>query len=262
MWLVGARLESRAIPIVNCIGLSLGLLIWGATNMLVGWASGSFGLFGIQKDSISTPSLNYGGVGFILAALALYTQVQPTTNADLKARSDALEGARSDALEEALLAPAPKGRFAAGSSSRRLLGVGLALVSGAFYGANFDPPQYVIDKRANGAKSVDFVFSHYCGILLTSISYFLFYCSYKQSTGQEPDVRGELFLPAFASWFVANDALSFSVTFPLVTSGPGFVAAAWGVFVYGEIKGRRNLGFLTAALGLLIVACTLIVISK
>ena len=41
-------------------------------------------------------------------------------------------------------------------------------------------------------------------------------------------------------WFVANGSLSMQVAFPLVTSGPGFVAAVWGVFVLGEIRGQRN----------------------
>jgi len=42
------------------------------------------------------------------------------------------------------------------------------------------------------------------------------------------------------SWFIANSALSFAVAFPLVTSGPGFVAAMWGLFLFKEITGKRN----------------------
>ena len=63
-------------------------------------------------------------------------------------------------------------------------------------------------------------------------------------------------------WFVANEALSFSVSFPLVTSGPGFVAAAWGIFVYGEISGAANFRVLGLAFVILVVACALIVVSK
>lgn len=36
------------VPIVKMIGLSLGLLIWGATNLIMGWSSGTFGLFGLK----------------------------------------------------------------------------------------------------------------------------------------------------------------------------------------------------------------------
>ena len=34
---------------INYIGMGLGLLLWGSTNMLLGWASGTFGFFGIEK---------------------------------------------------------------------------------------------------------------------------------------------------------------------------------------------------------------------
>ena len=46
--------------------------------------------------------------------------------------------------------------------------------------------------------------------------------------------------PEKVSWFIANSALSFAVAFPLVTSGPGFVAAMWGLFLFKEITGKRN----------------------
>jgi hypothetical protein len=41
------------VPIVSRIGLSLGLLIWGGSAMIMGWASGVFGI-GIkpQTDNI------------------------------------------------------------------------------------------------------------------------------------------------------------------------------------------------------------------
>ena len=34
LWALG---NSMCVPIINHIGLSLGLLIWGSTNMLMGW---------------------------------------------------------------------------------------------------------------------------------------------------------------------------------------------------------------------------------
>ena len=38
---------------------------------------------------------------------------------------------------------------------------------------------------------------------------------------------------------MANSCLGFSVSFPLITSGPGFLGAMIGIY-YGEIKGSRN----------------------
>jgi len=62
--------------------------------------------------------------------------------------------------------------------------------------------------------------------------------------------------------FVANGALGFAVAFPMITSGPGFIAALLGVFVFDEIKGSRNVAFLIAAGVLTGVANALIVMSR
>lgn len=56
--------------IINDIGLGLGLTIWDLSNMLMGWFTGYFGLFGIPKeDSVKIPSINY--VGLVMASLSL-----------------------------------------------------------------------------------------------------------------------------------------------------------------------------------------------
>ena len=73
VWATGNMLS---VPIINRIGLGLSLLIWGAVNMLTGWATGRFGLFGVGTDELSSPALNYAGVGLVLVALVMFTQVQ------------------------------------------------------------------------------------------------------------------------------------------------------------------------------------------
>ena len=114
------------------------------------------------------------------------------------------------------------------------------------------------------------------------------------ASGRRPDCRREIVRPAFCSgliwgladicWFVANDCLSFTVSFPIVTSGPGFVskaarnarnrfkrdarigdrsqvAALWGIFVFGEVQGRDNILRLFYSFVILCVAVSLIVVS-
>ena len=75
-------------------------------------------------------------------------------------------------------------------------------------------------------------------------------------------ISGVMWAIAQVNWFVANGALDFSVAFPIITTGPGFVAAIVGVFAYGEIKGARNFGFLAAAGILTGVANAPIVMSR
>ena len=101
---------------------------------------------------------------------------------------------------------------------------------------------------------------------------FVAYCGYKGARGAAPFVDGRLVLPGLLSglmwaaaqtcWFVANDALSMSVAFPLITSGPGVVSAAWGVLVFKEIKGARNYLVLALAVSLTIAGCVMIGLSK
>ena len=67
LWATGNTLS---VPVINYIGLSLGLLIWGSANMLMGWATGVFGLFvGAEfKDELQHPALNYAGVACAVVA--------------------------------------------------------------------------------------------------------------------------------------------------------------------------------------------------
>lgn len=58
--------NATAIPILEAIGLGMGVLLWGTTNCLFGWASSRFGLFGLKKNVPSNVVLNYAGLIFIL----------------------------------------------------------------------------------------------------------------------------------------------------------------------------------------------------
>ena len=111
-----------------------------------------------------------------------------------------------------------------------------------------------------------------CGIYALSTAAFVAYCAIQGARGAAPFVDGRLVLPGLLSglmwaaaqtcWFVANDALSMSVAFPLITSGPGVVSAAWGVLVFKEIKGCRNYCVLALAVSLTIAGCVMIGMSR
>eukprot|EP01130_Rhizamoeba_saxonica_P006071 TRINITY_DN2406_c0_g1_i2.p1 TRINITY_DN2406_c0_g1~~TRINITY_DN2406_c0_g1_i2.p1 ORF type:complete len:142 (+),score=16.48 TRINITY_DN2406_c0_g1_i2:647-1072(+) len=118
-------------------------------------------------------------------------------------------------------------------------------------------------------NGMDYVFSHFTGILLCSIFYFLLYCIYNRN---KPHVFPQSVLPGFlsgimwaiaqTSWFVANDTLGLVVSYPLISAGPGIVANLWGILLFKEITGKRNyLIFLSASL-LSAVAIACITISK
>jgi hypothetical protein len=53
--------------IIDCIGIGVGLLIWGTANLCIGWLSAHFGILGEQKETVSNNSLNV--TGFIIAVV-------------------------------------------------------------------------------------------------------------------------------------------------------------------------------------------------
>jgi H+/Cl- antiporter ClcA len=75
-----------------------------------------------------------------------------------------------------------------------------------YYGASTEP--------------LDYVFAHFCGIFITSLSYFTLYCIYKAVRREPPQIFPRSVLPAMASgslwaiamiaWFVANGNLQVS----------------------------------------------------
>ena len=330
LWCTGNMLS---VPVIKLIGLSLGLLIWGTTNMLMGWSSGTFGLFGLNSHTPDNVALNYCGVCVAVCALALYTQIRATNPKDDDGDDDVQVKADDDKtvslLDNTTPTPdaeddveKPKIRSMSGDPEldrmfshyasndhaslssatprllgidpymkkskshgnklyqlaqeesgskaeesnlmdgvdqdgntfidrlpkrqKRVLGVCMAAVAGILFGTNFDPPQYLVDHGLGPTNMLDYVWSHFCGIFLTSTFYFLVYCYFKK----EPIVNKELILPGFLSgvmwaiadtcWFYANSKLSMQVAFPIITSGPGFVAAMWGMLVFGENSGHRN----------------------
>lgn len=362
LWATGNVL---CVPVIKLVGLGLGLLIWGQTNMLVGWASSRFGILGVksQADQIAHPSLNYAGVGLAILALSLYVFIgRPEEDTESAGEADVesidmqedVEHAKS--LKQKLLQRDKKRlvQHAAGQNyagyhstprllgnetyrnvdevgvaskvtlldeaahtvagaetadavmsniasdagsvvyqskprsvtpkessnpidrlsrdSKRSLGIALAVISGVFYGTNFNPPQHIMDYGTDchpladnttfdinrpgcaDPNGLDYVFPHFCGIYLASTFYFLLYCAVMKN---KPRIYPQAILPGFASgiiwataqssWFVANAALGMPLAFPLINSGPGLIAALWGVFVFKEISGRRDLMILGMA---------------
>ena len=81
IWATG---NIMCVPIIKILGLSLGLLIWGQTNMLIGWATGYFGLFGVVSQAHLTKNhgLNFLGVGLAIVALSLYIFIEPPKDED------------------------------------------------------------------------------------------------------------------------------------------------------------------------------------
>ncbi|MGH0166868.1 UNVERIFIED_CONTAM: hypothetical protein FKN15_013159 [Acipenser sinensis] len=88
----------------------------------------------------------------------------------------------------------------------------------------------------------------------------------------KPKVYPKIILPGVASgllwaianccWFLANNYLSAVVSFPIITAGPGLIAAIWGVLVFKEVKGLRNYLVLIVAFCIVVTGALLTAFSK
>jgi len=273
LWCTG---NMMVVPTVKCIGLSLGMLVWGLTNLLAGWGSGTFGLFGLKKETVERPIMNYIGVVICCASLGIYLFVKSEVSNEEKETTAVLINEESQHLVGETMQTTTVTIKTGGSwvdrlstPQKKIVGISLSIIQGLFYGLNFDPPQYLIDHKMGSSNGMDYVFSHFTGILVTSSFYMLLYCIVKKN---KPEVYPEVILPGFVSgvlwsaadicWFYANSHLSFVVAFPLITTGPGVIASLWGIFVFREIVGVRNYVILCSAFAVTVIGVVLIALSR
>ncbi|XP_067948407.1 transmembrane protein 144-like [Watersipora subatra] len=318
IWCTG---NMMVVPIIQCVGMAMGILMWGTMNLITGWASGRFGWFGLDPEIPDNTLLNYFGVCTCVLSGVMVALIKPHVGNpdDSSASSQQVlvnereslippfsgdpfsvndeppaYGSVSDAKENS-------GRVRARSApedpvdhtnplirrlstfQRKILGVILCILSGFLYGLNFAPVIYIKDNYPKwygnctadpclvepSSKDIDYVFAHFTGILVTSVLYFTIYCIVKKN---KPVVYPQVILPALASgllwsiadigFFLANEVLDESVSFPIINAGPGIVASMWGVLLFKEIQGRKNLILLAIAFCLTIGGCVLCGLSK
>ncbi|XP_078223953.1 transmembrane protein 144 isoform X4 [Callithrix jacchus] len=240
------------VPIIKTIGLGLGILIWGSFNALTGWASSRFGWFGLDAEEVSNPLLNYIGAGLSVVSAFIFLFIKseiPNNTCSVDTTPLVTEHVINKTQHPCSWVDKLS------TVHHRIVGCSLAVISGVLYGSTFVPIIYIKDhsKRNEsiyaGASQydLDYVFAHFSGIFLTSTVYFLAYCIAMKNG---PKLYPEAVLPGFLSgvlwaiatccWFIANHSLSAVVSFPIITAGPGFIAAMWGVFMFKEIKGLQN----------------------
>ncbi|XP_077857793.1 transmembrane protein 144 isoform X1 [Macaca mulatta] len=245
IWATG---NIAVVPIIKTIGLGLGILIWGSFNALTGWASSRFGWFGLDAEEVSNPLLNYIGAGLSVVSAFIFLFIKseiPNNTCSVDTTPLITEPVINKTQDPCSWVDKLS------TVHHRIVGCSLAVISGVLYGSTFVPIIYIKDhsKRNDsiyaGASQydLDYVFAHFSGIFLTSSVYFLAYCIAMKNS---PKLYPEAVLPGFLSgvlwaiatccWFIANHSLSAVVSFPIITAGPGFIAAMWGVFMFKEIK--------------------------
>jgi glucose uptake protein GlcU len=203
LWSVG---NAMGVPIVQCIGIALGVSIWGSTNMLLGWASGHFGLWGVKKEVAKTPFLEYLGVVFSLISIVLFIFVRPVRQVLHDADKKLIDEEEARRAEEESTAKNDENRSLAtiastphdessklinnapqrvslaetlGERQARVIGVSMALAAGVLFGVCMDPAQRMMSHYDSltleedikySPFGLDYVFSNNIGALLASFT--------------------------------------------------------------------------------------------
>lgn len=265
LWALG---NVCSVPIIKAIGMSLGLLIWGTFNLFSGWITGRFGIFGIHPEIPNDPSLNYAGLALSTLSGIMYIFIKSDVSSvdhndeatrmydDTVITDPLMRNAinNPELTEEEHVLTSSDGRHqemfieSLQQPYKRIFGVVLAILAGLLYGITFIPVIHIMDEVPGSSQfGLDYVYAHTCGALLMSTFCFVVYASFRQN---RPRVYHKSILPgllsgamlavAVSGWFVANQILKEPISFPIITTGPGVVASLWGVFVFKEIKGKRN----------------------
>jgi uncharacterized membrane protein (UPF0136 family) len=243
-----------------------------------GWASGHFGWFGLKPENVEKPLLNYFGVAIACLSGLIFLGIRSQTNSDEEQEQRSLlTSSPADATVSVRVndEDAEVAKKTVYSFRMRLFASFLAIVSGIFFGLVFTASTYIQDHRFDprfpGASKngLHYIFAMYTGILLASIVYYSVYIAFKRN---RPYLCRESILPAFisgvmwgiaqAAFLVANSVLSQAISFPLISIGPGTIAALWSIFYFRDIRGRRNFAIFSLGTLFRLVAALLIILSK
>lgn len=266
MWCVG---NLCTVEIINCIGLGMGMAIWGGTSLVVAFILGRvrvcLGGECLDVAPLSCATCGLTGCALSVVSLALFSQVNPVLDNGATATGDA---------ETALL----DGNSSKNTDARkrRLRGIGLAFFAGLCYGGQFLPGAIYGQYHQDANSILDearFFFSQYVGIFLCSlVAYTLYYFAHTARRAPMPDVPLAAMLPAILSGVIwafagagamfATSGLGYSVGYPLALNGAFLVNVLWASLYYREIRGRRNIIFFAAAAVFNVVGSVLISLSK
>lgn len=200
--------------------------------------------------------LALGPVGVVVIISRALLRAENTENAaPTNQPSQPSQTPEADAapVSSSFIVQSPSATPASSSSKDFAIGLVVAMIAGLLMGCNFDIPtllQQQGEAHGHSTNALDYVFSHYMGILALTSSFF----GVSKLTASDCYCGKEIILPglfagvlwgiAQVCWFFANSALSYVVAFPIITGVPGVLAIIWGMLLFGENTDTRSLKLL------------------
>ena len=181
-------------------GIGLGMIFWNSISLIIGWATARFGWFGLKAEEPSNKLLNYFGVVFVLVSTVFYLFVKSNNaneTANAEERLIAVHSVRSENSIQLETGSEVSIFDRLSNTNKRILGLSLAVFSGILYGESFTAIVYLRDNELDASQNnLDYLFSYYTGIVVTSLFYFIVYCVVKKN---RPVLPNQLVLPGLAS---------------------------------------------------------------
>jgi glucose uptake protein GlcU len=291
MWATGNTLS---IPSFYFVGIGIGQTVQGNLNLLGGWISGSF----ILCQHIGSVIANYIGVVIVVISTILLAFVKVDTtkqhksflcckfsffksrneeensllldkstsvnHASIQMSDDKIppQHADDDANIIVRLKTKPVGK---------LIGLGLSIASGSLLGFQYLPIELLKkcdDDDVFSCHGLPYSFGMFVGILLASTFWFILYCIIMKFN---PRINPKLTVPAIisgilfgignVSWILSNEFVGLPISFPIITAGASIVSCTWGVLVFREITGWKNLALFLLSFTFIVIGIIIVGIS-
>uniref|UniRef100_A0A0N5BZR8 Transmembrane protein 144 n=2 Tax=Strongyloides papillosus TaxID=174720 RepID=A0A0N5BZR8_STREA len=262
LWVFG---NSMAIPIINRLGLSIGVLLWNSVNCCLGAFSSVFGWFGTEAKPPSLFIPYFIGVSLVITGGIIFSLIKSENNNEDKEINVVVENDDSPSNGSLLMVDRSGNNYQSIPTEdkdyqtttvvkkslfyNRVLGVIMAILSGSMYALVFVPITLLQQSETEEPKKhiLDYFFSFTFGIFITATVVFIIYGVVKKN---KPYVNPSVALPALiagilwtigqSSFFVANEHLSQSISFPIITTLPGVISSIWSIFYFHEIFSKND----------------------
>jgi len=225
---------------VFLLGISVAQGTWSGVTIVVSFMWGAVGF----QDEVRSIGLAILALFLLVTGIAAFSLCQKKyyifeTQA---LESEKLEE-KNEASEETLMIekPPPPSRFS--PFQRKVLGIACAVVSGIFNGSSLVPFKFM----PSDIESVAYIASFGVGVVVVSPTICFFYFLIKR---QLPVFHFKaVSLPAMASgviWSIANVGSIFATKYLGLTVGYPLtqlslvIAGLWGMFLFGELQGKRT----------------------
>lgn len=254
------------IPLLHLTGLALGFTLYHIINLVTGYTTSRFGLFGMKQDVGSIPLLRDMGLVVLIISFIALCFVEPESDAkELEKNATLNDGVADESgeLHPPSLNKKEKQYFSIwieNKKTRRIVGIFLAIFAGIATGLNMMPFDLWTNNTEDGQRmsGLQFVFSQSVGVFLISSLLYWIQASYATVRGKlvhhvpiRPAVIGGLL------WIMGNSAsifalqgLGYSAGYTIGAVCPTLIASCISFFIYKEIKQRKQRIYFASAFAL------------